>query len=105
MAKATSPAPKHIQWDPSWGRFAGRYSGDSGETEVVELDQRLVMIDPEGDNPETQQRLEPLGNGLFRLESDSGSGPVGEVVRFVEQNGHVVRMFTGESYKDRVGSR
>ena len=50
----------------------------------------------------TQQRLEPLGNGLFRLESASGGGPVGEVVRFAEQSGKVVRMYTGESYRDRV---
>jgi D-alanyl-D-alanine carboxypeptidase len=102
VAKAAAPASTPIRWDPSWSRFAGRYSGDTGETEVVELNQRLVMIDPEGDNPETQQRLEPLGNGLFRLESPSGGGPVGETVRFVEQNGRVVRMYTGESYKDRV---
>src|SRR5205807_5832128 len=36
VAKAAAPAPKPVQWDPSWSRFAGRYSGDSGETEVVE---------------------------------------------------------------------
>ena len=91
VAKAAAPPSKPVRWDPSWTRFAGRYSGDSGETEVVELNQRLVMIDPE-----------PLGNGLFRLESPSGGGPVGETVRFAEQNGRVVRMYTGESYKDRV---
>ncbi|PYT17106.1 MAG: serine hydrolase [Acidobacteria bacterium] len=101
VAKAAAPAPKPVQWDPSWTRFAGLYRGDSGDTEVVELNQRFVMIDPEGDNPETQQRLEPLGNGLFRLESPVGGGPVGEVVRFVEQNGKVVRMYTGD-YRDRV---
>ncbi len=102
VAKAAAPTPKKIRWDPAWSRFAGRYTGDSGETEVVELNQRLVVIDPEGDNPETQQRLEPLGNGLFRLESPAGGGPVGETVRFVEANGQVIRMYTGDSYRDRV---
>jgi hypothetical protein len=31
-----------------------------------------------------------------------GGGPVGEVVRFVEQNGQVVRMITGDSFVERV---
>jgi len=102
VAKATAPTPKTVAWDPAWSRLAGRYSGDNGELEVVELNQRLVMINPEGDNPETQQRLNPLGNGLFRIESLTGGGPVGEVVRFEEANGKVVRMYTGESYSERV---
>jgi CubicO group peptidase (beta-lactamase class C family) len=102
VAKATAPELKHVAWDPSWSRFAGRYSGDNGETEVVELNQRLVTMNPEGDSPETQTRLEPLGAGRFRMESPTGGGPVGEVVRFEEANGKVVRMYTGESYSDRV---
>ena len=104
VAKAAAPPAKPVQWDPAWSRFAGRYSGASGETEVVELDRRLVMIDPDGDSPETQVRLEALGDGLFRMEASSGGGPVGEIVRFVEQNGRVSRMYTGESYRDRVAS-
>jgi hypothetical protein len=31
-----------------------------------------------------------------------GGGPVGEVVRFVEEGGRVIRMITGDSYVDRV---
>ena len=89
-------------WDPTWSRFAGHYFSENGNTDVVELNQRLVMINPDGDNPETQQRLEPIGNGQFRLEAPAGGGPVGEVVRFVEENGHVVRMYTGESFSRRV---
>jgi D-alanyl-D-alanine carboxypeptidase len=102
VAKAAAPPSKPVTWDPSWSRFAGLYRGEGSDTEVVELNQRLVMINPEGDNPETQQRLDPLGNGLFRLESATGGGAVGEVVRFVEENGRVVRMYTGESFTDRV---
>lgn len=102
VSKAGAPAPKPVQWDPSWSRFAGHYTGDFGDTEVVELNQRLVMIDPDGDAPETQQQLVPLGNGLFRLESNTGGGPVGEVVRFVEERGRVVRMYTGDSYSHRA---
>jgi len=102
VAKAGAPAPKAPVWDPNWSRFAGHYASDGGETEVVELNQRLVLIDPDGDNPELQQRLEPLGEGRFRLESPTGGSPVGEIVRFVEENGHVIRMYTGESFSTRV---
>ena len=102
VAKAGAPAVKTPLWDPTWSRFAGHYSSENGETDVVELNQRLVMINPDGDNPETQQRLEPIGNGQFRLEAPADGGPVGEVVRFVEENGHVLRMYTGESFSRRV---
>ena len=103
VAKASAPAQKPVLWDPSWSRFAGRYGGDSGETDVVELDRRLVTISPDGDSPETQTRLVPLGNGLFRMEAAAGGGPVGEIVRFEERNGRVTRMYTGDSYRDRIG--
>jgi CubicO group peptidase (beta-lactamase class C family) len=102
VAKAGAPAPKGPQWNPSWSRFAGHYTSEGGETDVVELNQRLVLINPDGDNPELQQRLEPLGDDRFRLESPTGGSAVGEIVRFVEENGRVVRMYTGESFSRRV---
>jgi D-alanyl-D-alanine carboxypeptidase len=102
VAKAGSPAPNPPTWDTTWSRFAGHYSSDGGETEVVELDKRLVLISPDGDNPEAQQKLEPLGDGRFRLESPTGGSAVGEIVRFVEENSHVTRMYTGESFSIRV---
>jgi D-alanyl-D-alanine carboxypeptidase len=102
VAKAGAPAPKSPVWDPTWTRFAGHYSSEGGETDVVELNQRLVMFNPDGENPEAQQRLEPVGNGRFRLESPTGGSAVGEIVRFVEENGRVVRMYTGESFSNRV---
>jgi D-alanyl-D-alanine carboxypeptidase len=102
VAKAGAPAPKAPLWDPAWSRFAGHYRSDGGETEVVELNRRLVLMNPNGDSPEAQQRLEAIGNGRFRLESPTGGTPVGEIVRFVEENGQVVRMYTGESFSTRV---
>jgi hypothetical protein len=39
---------------------------------------------------------------MFRLEAPSGGGPVGEVVRFVEENGRVTRMYVGENYSERL---
>ena len=32
----------------------------------------------------------------------TGGGAVGEIVRFIEENGKVVRMITGDSYSVRI---
>jgi hypothetical protein len=36
------------------------------------------------------------------MVAPTGGGPVGEIVRFVEEDGEVVRMITGDSYSVRV---
>ena len=102
VANAAALAVEKPKWDPKWSRFAGLYRNGWGDTVVVELAGRLVMINPTGTNPESQTKLIPLGNDRFRFEATTGGGVVGEVVRFVEENGRVVRMFTGDSYTDRV---
>jgi hypothetical protein len=106
VAKASHVTPPLVTWDPSWSRFAGKYrSRIGGEVEVIELNQRLVVIDPSGPFPEHPSGLEPIGNGQFRLQALSGGAPVGEIVRFTEQNGKVTRMYTGSSYSDRASSQ
>jgi CubicO group peptidase (beta-lactamase class C family) len=103
VVKASHTAPALVTWNPAWSRFAGTYrSKIGGETEVIELNQRLVTITPSGPFPENPTKLVPIGNGQFRVEALTGGGPVGEIVRFVEENGKVVRMYTGGSYSDRV---
>jgi CubicO group peptidase (beta-lactamase class C family) len=102
VAKASAQKPKAVAWDPSWARYAGLYRGRGGDTQVVLLNQRLVMISPNAPNVDNPTALEPIGGGRFRFVAPTGGGPVGEVVRFVEENGRVVRMITGDSYVDRV---
>jgi D-alanyl-D-alanine carboxypeptidase len=102
VAKATAPATKSAPWDPAWSRFAGLYRSQFADTEVVELNQRLVMFDPVNPNPDAPINLIPIGGGRFRFEAPTGGGVVGEVIRFVEENGKVVRMYTGDSYTERV---
>lgn len=101
-AKATAAATKPVPWDPAWSRFAGLYRGPGGDSHVVELHERLVIITPNAPNLDNQVRLEPIGGGQFRFVAPAGGGPVGEVVRFVEEGGKVIRMITGDSYVDRV---
>jgi D-alanyl-D-alanine carboxypeptidase len=102
VAKAIAQAPVTPTWDPSWSRFAGLYRGRGGDSQVVELNRRLVIISPNAANLDNPIRLEPIGNGLFRYVAPVGGGPVGEIVRFVEEGGRVVRMITGDSYVERV---
>jgi D-alanyl-D-alanine carboxypeptidase len=64
---------------------------------VVELDRRLVVIASNSANLDNPVQLEPLGNGQFRYVAPGGGGPVGEIVRFVEENGRVIRMITGNT--------
>jgi D-alanyl-D-alanine carboxypeptidase len=102
VAKASAQKPKAVAWDPSWARFAGLYRGRFGDSQVVLLNQRLVVISPTAANLDNPVTLEPIGDGRFRYTAPNGGGPVGEIVRFVEENGRVVRMITGDSYVDRV---
>jgi hypothetical protein len=69
------------------------------------MNRYFVSIDPSAPFPEHPTRLEPIGNGQFRVEALTGGGPVGETVRFVEENGQVVRMYIGGSFADRVKDR
>jgi CubicO group peptidase (beta-lactamase class C family) len=102
VAKTSAPPPERVVWDPSWSRFAGYYRGRGGDSQVIELNQRLVIINPFATTLDNPIRLEPIGNGLFRYVAPVGGGPVGEVVRFVEEGGRVVRMITGDSYVERI---
>ncbi len=103
VARATAPKPTVVAWEPSWSRFAGLYRGRGGDSYVVLLNERLVLINPlSQDLSVTPTELEPLGGGRFRFKARTGGGVAGEVVRFVEENGRVVRMITGDSYADRV---
>ncbi len=99
VASATAVEPEVVAWDPAWARFAGVYRSRGGETRVLVMNERLVTMNPCIGSP---TQLEPIGDGLFRMMAPTGGGPVGEVVRFVEQNGEVVRMVTGDSFADRV---
>ena len=102
VAKAAGKPASTPTWDPSWSRFAGLYRGRDGDSRVVELNKRLVIVQSTSTNLDNLVRLEPIGDGRFRYVAQAGGGPVGEIVRFVEENGRVTRMITGGSYVERV---
>ena len=104
VAQATKVEPDEVAWDPSWARFAGLYRrpGRGSESQVVLLNERLVIMSPSARTVDNPIRLEPLGDGVFRYTAPRGGSVVGEEVRFLEENGEVVRMFVGDSFVDRV---
>ncbi len=73
-----------------------------GESQVVLLNERLVIMSPSARTVDNPVRLEPLGDGVFLYTAPGGDGVIGEEVRFLEENGEVVRMFMGDSFVDRV---
>jgi len=99
---AAAEKDEKIAWDPSWERFAGRYSSRNGERQVLVMNEALVSMNPWSLSLGDPTELEPLGDDLFRMTAPTGGGPVGEIVRFIEENGVVTRMYTGDSYSDRV---
>ena len=102
VATATATEAAAVAWDPAWERFAGRYRSRNGDRQVLVMNDRLVVMNPWATSIEDPTELEPVDDGLFRMVAPTGGGAVGEVVRFVEENGEVVRMITGDSYADRV---
>ncbi len=102
VAKATAQKPVAVAWDDAWARFAGLYRGRGGDSQVVLLNQKLVIITPNGTNVDNPIELVPLGGGRFRYTAPTGGGVVGEEVRFVEEPGRPMRMYTGDGWIDRI---
>ncbi len=101
VAEASATEPVVVTWNQSWERFAGLYRSIGGDRQIVLLN-GLVVMTPNAPSIDDSVGLEPIGDDLFRLSAPTGGGAVGEVVRFVEENGQVVRMITGDSYAIRI---
>jgi hypothetical protein len=101
-AKAGTGDEETVPWDPAWARFAGLYRDAWSDMHVVLMDEQLVLLSSRAGSIDTDTYLKPLGNGEFLMMAPNGGGPVGEVVRFVEEDGQVVRMITGDSFAERI---
>ncbi len=104
VAKATAQKPAVVAWDDSWARFAGLYRGRGSDSQVILLNKKLVIVTPNATNVDNPIELVPIGGGRFRYTAPTGGGVVGEVVRFVEVAGRPMRMFTGDSWIDRIAT-
>ncbi|MFK8043019.1 serine hydrolase domain-containing protein, partial [Congregibacter sp.] len=90
------------RWDPAWARFAGIYRSPWGDYQIVEMNEELVLINITASKLRVQSTLEPVTGDMFLIKAETGGGPVGEITRFVEENGRVTRMINGDSYMERI---
>lgn len=106
MAKAAADGREGaVAWDPAWARFQGVYRNLWNDTAVVLMNEKLVLLAFNEPNLDEAVPLTPLGEGRFRLDAPHGRVPAGEVVRFDEKARQVVRMYTGETWMERVPGR
>jgi D-alanyl-D-alanine carboxypeptidase len=97
--------PVGVAWDPGWARFQGVYRNRSNDISIILLNDRLAVLSSTAPGVDTVARLEPLGNGRFRIEAPTGNNPpVGEVAYFTEDAGKPVRLYLGDSWSDRVSA-
>ncbi len=102
VVKAATPKRPADEWDPAWARFAGIYRGRGADVQVVVLNKRLTAITLGNNVVESSFRLEPIGGGRFKYMAPTGGSVIGEVVRFVEEHGKPMRMYTGDGWIDRM---
>ena len=106
LKKANPAIAKAAQADPEWNKYVGKYRSPWGDSEVLIVNNELVMIDPTSENPmETMVRLVAQGNNRFKITTDNQNygGAVGEIVSFeLGVAGKLTRMKTGESYTFRL---
>ncbi|MFH0777157.1 MAG: serine hydrolase, partial [Candidatus Eisenbacteria bacterium] len=100
LKKAAAPEVAPQRADSSWARYVGTYTDPSWfETEVMILDNRLVMKDfaypPEDDPRSDMIELSPEGERTFRMTGENGNG---ELVVFEMEADEVVRVKVGENY-------
>ncbi|HEY2753285.1 serine hydrolase domain-containing protein [Phenylobacterium sp.] len=105
VAAAAPAKPAEVAWDPEWARFAGLYRGVFGDSQVVLLDKKLILMNPNAPTIDDSVTLQPLGGGRFRLMSPTGGRAAGEVVRFTEEPGKPMRMIAGDTWTTRVAGQ
>ena len=90
--------------DPEWQAFAGVYRSPWGDSLVMTLEGRLVIMSPTASNPkEGLMTLEPADDGTFILTGKNGGRAVGEQVIFeLDADGIAQRMRVGVNWSEKV---
>ena len=96
LVAATPPAVV----DPGWSRYVGRYRNGWGDTQVVVVDGRLMMIGANLPDPMlAPATLVPEGEHTFRIDAKDGYGTHGELAVFeLDAAGKVARVKVGANY-------
>ncbi len=98
--RSDSPEPKRTAWE----RYEGRYRNGWEDYQVMSAEGRLLVIEPNGDDPlSTLMELEPQSDGTFLIDAVSGYGNHGERARFeVDQAGDAQSFIVGENRSERI---
>ena len=96
IAKAAA-SPKPAKADPAWARYLGKYRNASGDSQVMVLNDELVLLTPADPYPRPSMlKLIPAGEHTFRIQGDIGYAALGETARFeVGADGKVARLWIG----------
>ena len=91
-----APVPSSSEWEA----YIGKYQGSSSDMQVLQLDGKLVAIDPSQSDPlESLTTLVPLGEHSFRIVNPLGGSAHGEKFVFeLNDQGQVERVWVGENY-------
>lgn len=100
ILKAVTPEPKAAQANPAWQQYVGKYRNAWGDMQVLVLDGELVMIGPSLPDPTLAvNKLVPVAEHAFRIETKDGFSAKGELVTFeMDDEGQVWRVKVGENY-------
>ncbi len=90
--------------EPEWRKYEGTYRSQWGDSHVMTLEGKLVVINPTASNPkEGLLTLQPAGDGTFILTGKNGGRAVGELVSFeMGADGNAQRIRVGVNWSDRV---
>ncbi len=91
------------QPDPGWAKFEGTYRDRWGDSHVIFVDGKLMLVDPTVPDPKAEpSSLEPDGENRFKLEGP-GYGSPGEAVYFdLDDSGRAARIHIGDLWMDRT---
>jgi D-alanyl-D-alanine carboxypeptidase len=100
ITRAAAPPAAIPEPDPAWQRYVGLYRRPWGDTQVLVINGRLVLIVPtEPDPMVTMATLVPVREHAFRIEGGDPSGCHGELAVFeLDAGGRVERLKVGENY-------
>lgn len=100
VAKATASARPASVADPAWSNYVGTYTWKHVDLQVMVLDNELVMITPDAENPwDSRVRLTPVGPHTFRMIGGANNG---ELLKFdVDATGEATKLTAGSYYRIR----
>jgi hypothetical protein len=100
ITKAVAPQDKKEKVRPQWQKYVGKYRDPWGDSQVILMNGKLLLIDPTSPDPaEFAATLVPVEEHVFRMVGGSTYGPHGELVVFeLDDAGKVARVKIGENY-------